>query len=82
MSILLSGGAGYIGSHVALALMNAGSDIVIADNFSNCADSVPERIAKITGTCPKIYREDITDSVKLNQVFSENHITAVIRPVR
>lgn len=78
MSILLSGGAGYIGSHVALTLINASYDIVIADNFSNCADSVPERIADITGIYPKTYREDITDSEKMERIFQENHITAVI----
>ena len=78
MAILLSGGAGYIGSHVALTLIKAGYDIVIVDNFSNCADSVPERIAEITGTYPKIYREDVTDFGKVNQIFSENHITAVV----
>ena len=78
MAILLSGGAGYIGSHVALTLINAGYEIVIVDNFSNCADSVPERIADITGIYPKTYHEDITDSAKLERIFEENHITAVI----
>lgn len=78
MAVLLSGGAGYIGSHVALVLANGDYDIVIVDNFSNCTDEVPERIAEITGVYPKLYRADITNFGKLNQAFSENHITAVI----
>ena len=49
MSILITGGAGYIGSHTTVELLNAGFDVVLADDFSNCLPAVLERLEKITG---------------------------------
>ena len=53
MTILVTGGAGYIGSHTCVELLQKGYDVVIADNFFNASPDVPERIAKITGKLPK-----------------------------
>ena len=76
--ILLAGGAGYIGSHTAVELLNAGFEVVVADNFSNsCPESV-KRVEKITGKSVKLYEVDIKDAAKLETVFTENKIDAVI----
>mgnify|MGYP000282374712 CR=1 FL=1 len=77
-TILLAGGAGYIGSHTAVELLNAGFQVVVADNYSNsCAEAV-KRVEEITGKSVKLYEVDIKDSKKLETVFQENHIDAVI----
>lgn len=78
MSILLPGGAGYIGSHTAVELLNAGEDIVIIDNFSNSNPKVLEAIKTITKKDFKFYEMDYLDREKLEKVFEENKIDAVI----
>ena len=78
MSILLTGGAGYIGSHTAVELLNAGEELVIIDNFYNSKPKALEAIKKITGKDFKFYEMDYLDRTKLEQVFEENDITAVI----
>ena len=78
MSVLLTGGTGYIGSHVAAALIAAGGEAVLADNFSNSGRDVPERIARITGRKPKTYDADICDASALERIFAENDLSAVI----
>lgn len=78
MSILITGGAGYIGSHTSVELLNAGYDIVIVDNFSNSKPEVLNRIEELTGKNFKFYKVDILDRDALNEVFSENDIEAVI----
>lgn len=77
-TILLAGGAGYIGSHTAVELLEAGYDVVIADNYSNsCPESI-KRVEEITGKSVKSYEVDIKDKAKLETVFTENKIDAVI----
>ncbi len=78
MAILLAGGAGFIGSHTAVELINSGYDVVIADNLSNSNVKVLERIEKITGKCPKFYKIDVSNIEELCKVFDENEITGVI----
>ena len=78
MAILLPGGAGYIGSHTAVELLNAGKEIVILDNFSNSKPEVLEKIKKITGKDFKFYEMDYRDKEKLEKVFTENDIEAVL----
>ena len=78
MAILLPGGAGFIGSHTAVELLNAGKDIVIIDDFSNSKPSVLEAIKKITGKDFKFYEMNYMDREKLEKVFEENEIEAVI----
>ena len=78
MAVLLPGGAGYIGSHTAVELLNAGKEIVIIDNFSNSKAQVLENIKKITGKDFRFYEMDYRDKEKLEKVFSENNIEAVL----
>ena len=78
MSILLPGGAGFIGSHTAVELLNAGKEVIIIDNFSNSKPEVLEAIKKITGKDFKFYNIDYMDREKLEKVFEENEIEAVL----
>ena len=78
MSILLTGGAGYIGSHTAVELLLAGFDVVIADNYSNSSPRAIESVEKITGKSVRVYELDVSDAVSLEAVFKENKIEAVI----
>ena len=78
MSILVTGGTGYIGSHTCVELLNAGYDVVIVDNFSNSKPEVLNRLQKITGKKPVFYQADLLDKEALETVFSQNQIDAVI----
>ena len=78
MAILLPGGAGYIGSHTAVELLKAGKEIVIIDNFSNSKPEVLDKIKQITGKEFKFYELDYLDREKLEKVFEENKIEAVL----
>ena len=78
MSILLPGGAGFIGSHTAVELLNAGEEIIIIDNFSNSKPEVLNNIKKITGKDFKFYEMDYLNREKLERVFKENKIEAVL----
>ena len=76
--ILLTGGAGYIGSHTAVALLENGYDVVIADNFSNSSPDVIKRIEKLTGKRVTLYAVDVAEKEALRPVFMEQEINAVI----
>ena len=78
MAILLPGGAGYIGSHTAVELLNSGKEIIIVDNFSNSKPEVLDKIKEITGKDFKFYELDYLDREKLEKVFEENQIDAVL----
>lgn len=78
MAIFLPGGAGYIGSHTAVELLNAGKEIVIIDNFSNSKPEVLDKIKQITGKDFKFYEMDYSNKEELNKVFTENKIDAVL----
>ena len=78
MAILLTGGVGFIGSHTAVACLNAGVDVVLADNFSNSSPKVLDRIEKITGKRPALYNVDVCDKRALRDIFAERSITGVI----
>ena len=78
MAILLPGGAGYIGSHTAVELLNTGKEIIIIDNFSNSKPEVLDKIKQITGKEFKFYELDYLDKEKLEKVFEENNIEAVL----
>lgn len=78
MAILVTGGAGYIGSHTVIELMNCGKEVVIVDNFSNSKPEAIKRIAQICGKEPKCYCVDILDRDALDKVFCENKIDSVI----
>ena len=72
MSVLITGGAGFIGSHTAVEFLNAGYDIVIMDNFSNSKPVVLDRIKEITGKDFKFYKADLLDLESMDRIFDEN----------
>ena len=76
--ILVTGGAGYIGSHTCIELINAGEDIVIVDNFSNSKPRAIELIKEITGKDVKFYEADLLDREAVRKIFDENDIESVI----
>ena len=78
MTILVTGGTGYIGSHTVVELINNKYDVVIIDNLSNSKIDVVDKIEKITGIRPKFYLGDVCDKDILNKIFEENKIDAVI----
>ena len=78
MAILVTGGAGFIGSHTIVELLNSGKEVVIIDNFSNSQPEVLDNIKKITGKDFKFYELNYLDKEKLEEVFKENKIDAVM----
>ncbi len=78
MSILLTGGAGYIGSHTAVELLTAGYDVIIVDNFSNSSPEVVRRIEELTGKNVSVFTADVADKDALENVFDKNDIDGVI----
>lgn len=78
MAILITGGAGYIGSHICIELLNSGYEIIVVDNFSNSKPEVLRRIQEITNKIFKFYKISILNKRALSRVFSENSIDAVI----
>ena len=78
MSILLTGGAGYIGSHTAVELIKSGFDVIIADDLSNSSRLVVDRIAEIAGVTPTFYELDVCDREGLASVFRAHEIDAVV----
>lgn len=78
MAILVTGGAGYIGSHTVVELQNAGYDVVVLDNLVNASEKSLERVAEITGKKVPFYKADILDCEALEEVFSKEQIDSVI----
>ncbi|MDK4564146.1 UDP-glucose 4-epimerase GalE [Kingella kingae] len=78
MNILITGGAGFIGSHTVVELLNAGHHPIILDNLSNASPKVIQRVADITGKTPTFYEGDIRDRALLQQIFAQHSIDSVI----
>lgn len=78
MKVLVTGGAGYIGSHTCIALLEEGHEIVVFDNLSNSSLVSLERVSQITGKTFPIIVDDVTDRSALDSVFSEHKVDAVI----
>jgi UDP-glucose 4-epimerase len=78
MNILVTGGAGFIGSHTAVELLQAGYGIIIADNFSNSSSDILPKIGEIAGKNPLLYQIDVRDEDALSGIFKENQVELVI----
>ena len=77
-TILVAGGAGYIGSHTCVELLQAGYDVVVVDNLSNSSQESLNRVEKITGKSVKFYEADVADKEAMDKIFNENDIFGVI----
>ena len=78
MAVLVTGGAGFIGSHTVVELQNAGYEVVVVDNLCNSSPKSLERVQEITGKPVKFYEADILDAAALDKIFAENEIDSVI----
>ena len=78
MIILVTGGAGYIGSHICVELLNSGYEVIVADNFMNSKPDVIGRIEQISNKTCKIYQVDLLDKLSFRRIFHQNNIDAVI----
>lgn len=78
MAILVTGGAGYIGSHTCVELIKEGHEIVVVDNLCNSSEVALERVEQLTGTKVKFYEVDLLDREALTDVFEKEHIESVI----
>lgn len=78
MAILVTGGAGYIGSHTVLELLELGNEVIVVDNLSNSSKESLNRVESITGKSPIFYEQDLLDKVALEKVFSSHNIDSVI----
>ncbi|KHF27266.1 UDP-glucose 4-epimerase [Anoxybacillus sp. BCO1] len=78
MAILITGGAGYIGSHTCVELLNAGYEVIVLDSLSNSKAESLKRVKEITGKELKFYKTDLLNRRELEMVFIENHIDTVI----
>ena len=78
MAILVTGGAGFIGSHTCVELLNAGYEVIVVDNLCNSSQESLRRVEKITGKNVKFYEADIRDTDVLNQIFDKESVECVI----
>ena len=78
MAILVTGGAGYIGSHTCIELIEAGYDVVVVDNLYNASEEALKRVEKIVGKEIKFYKADIRDAEAMKMIFDQEDISAVI----
>ena len=78
MKVLVTGGAGFIGSHTCVEMLNSGYDVVVVDNLDNSSSESLDRVEKITGKKVKFYKEDVRNREALRKIFTENSIEAVI----
>ena len=78
MKILVTGGAGYIGSHTSIILLEQGHDVVIVDNLCNSKRVAVKRIEELSGKKVSFYECDVCDTKRMREIFAAEHIDAVI----
>lgn len=78
MNVLVTGGAGYIGSHTVLELLNDGHEVIVIDNLSNSSKEALRRVKDITGKDLTLYKEDLLNKVQVDKIFSDHDIDSVI----
>ena len=78
MAILVTGGAGYIGSHTVLELLELNKEVIVVDNLSNSSKESLVRVESITGKAPVFYEQDLLDAATLDKVFTNHDIESVI----
>lgn len=78
MTILVTGGAGYIGSHTCVELLQAGYEVIVVDNLSNSSFEALERVRQLTGKSFRFYQTDLLDQDALDDIFAQNRIEAVV----
>ena len=82
MRILVTGGAGYIGSHTCLALLEQGHEVVVFDNLYNASEESLKRVKQLTGKDITFYKADMLDRDTMEKIFDAENITTTISPVR
>ena len=78
MNVLVTGGAGYIGSHTCVELLESGYDVVVIDNLCNSSAESLNRVQELTGKTLKFYEGDVRDETLLRRIFEENEIDCVV----
>ncbi len=78
MAILITGGAGYIGSHTCVELLNNGYELIIIDNLSNSSRKSIDRIAQLSNNNFKFYEGDLLDKIFLENIFKNNRVNSII----
>ena len=78
MTVFVTGGAGYIGTHTVLELLGQGYDVVVADNFSNSKPAAIRRVTELAGRDFPFYEIDVRNQTKLDKIFAEHKIDCVI----
>ena len=78
MAILVTGGAGFIGSHTCVEMLNAGYEVIVVDNLCNASEEAIRRVEKITGKNVTFYKADIRDKEALDQIFDKESVVCVI----